>query len=454
MGIPKTPQVPSSPKKKKSTTLDYLFKLEASQESPTDDLLSLISNCNTLFTFRNPSESPSLQDLKRHSLLHILSILRTSKSRINPLILSPLFSMISTNLFRSLPATGFPFLSSEYSFDDDAPPMVLSPLWPHLHIIYDILSVLIANIDPISLQSHIDNPFLLNLLTLFQSEDPRERDRLKNIYHQLYSKMTNKRLFMRRSMSNTFLHFVFEADRHCGIGELLEICGSIINGFTTPLKEEHKVFLMRVLIPLHKQKGMCMYYRELSYCVTEFVQKEPDLSTGVVKGILRCWPMTNCTKEILLIGELEDLVEVMEAEEFEKVAGVLCSQIARCLNSCNSQVAERALYIWNNEHFVRMAWRCIEVILPSLVQAIEKNINWHWNKSVQNLTASVKKMLEEMEPGLYSKCLEDLNIQETMAGEEKKRRKEMWKRLECAASDENLFQATNSSCSTLRFECF
>lgn len=38
-----------------------------------------------------------------------------------------------------------------------------------------------------------------------------------------------------------YRRFVFETDHHNGIAELLEIQGSIINGFALPLKEEHKV---------------------------------------------------------------------------------------------------------------------------------------------------------------------------------------------------------------------
>ena len=46
--------------------------------------------------------------------------------------------------------------------------------------------------------------------------------------------------------------FVYETEHFNGVGELLEILGSIINGFALPLKAEHKQFLVRVLIPLHK----------------------------------------------------------------------------------------------------------------------------------------------------------------------------------------------------------
>ena len=50
--------------------------------------------------------------------------------------------------------------------------------------------------------------------------------------------------------------FVYETEHFNGVGELLEILGSIINGFALPLKAEHKQFLVRVLIPLHKV-GSC-----------------------------------------------------------------------------------------------------------------------------------------------------------------------------------------------------
>ena len=71
------------------------------------------------------------------------------------------------------------------------------------------------------------------------SEDPRERDYLKTILHRIYGKFMAHRAFIRRTIRDTFFSFVYETDRFNGIGELLEILGSIINGFALPLKNEH-----------------------------------------------------------------------------------------------------------------------------------------------------------------------------------------------------------------------
>lgn len=93
------------------------------------------------------------------------------------------------------------------------------------------------------------------------------------------------RPFIRKAINNIFYRFIFETERHNGIAELLEILGSIINGFALPLKEEHKQFLTRALLPLHKPKCMSMYQQQVhehfrsafmfSYSLHEFVNIAP-----------------------------------------------------------------------------------------------------------------------------------------------------------------------------------
>ena len=65
--------------------------------------------------------------------------------------------------------------------------------------------------------------------------------------------------------TNVFLFYIF----------------SIINGFALPLKEEHKVFLLKVLLPLHKVKSLSVYHPQLAYCVVQFLEKDPSLTEPV-----------------------------------------------------------------------------------------------------------------------------------------------------------------------------
>ncbi|KAK6916226.1 Protein phosphatase 2A, regulatory B subunit, B56 [Dillenia turbinata] len=451
MGVRKN-AAKASPKKM-PTTLKYLFDMDGNGGSPFDngrqvseseEILSIISYCTFVFTFIDPNESPSQQDLKRLKLMQLLSIVKTWKKPLGDQILKPLMEMIAANLFRPLPPPSFFIIISDLP-DDEDPTSSPSPQWSHLQLVYDILLCVVLNMDQKILKGYLDQPFLSNLLSLFQSEDPRERESLKNVYHKIYSRFTFHRAFMRKSMNDVFLRFAFETERHCGIPDLLEIWGSIINGFTLPLKEEHKAFLMKVLIPLHRPKGMQVYHRQLTYCVSQFVQKEPALGGTALRGILKYWPMSNCQKEVLFIGELEELVDIVDPEQYKKLALPICTQITKCFNSWNSQVAERGLYIWNNEAFVQMALQAKEEVFPLVVEGMEKNLNWHWSRSVRQLTENAKEMLEEMEPVLYAKCLQELEAKESADHHEEIKRQERWERIEMQAA-KNQFLSSHSIC--------
>jgi serine/threonine-protein phosphatase 2A regulatory subunit B' len=61
-----------------------------------------------------------------------------------------------------------------------------------------------------------------------------------------------------------------------------------VNGYALPLKAEHKVFLRRVLLPLHKSSMLPSYHPQLSYCVTQFIEKDASLAPQIIRGLLRC----------------------------------------------------------------------------------------------------------------------------------------------------------------------
>ncbi|PKI77040.1 hypothetical protein CRG98_002543 [Punica granatum] len=182
--------------------------------------------------------------------------------------------MVSANLFRALtPQPRENKIVEAFDLEEEEPSM--DPAWPHLQLVYEFFLRFVASseTDAKLAKKYIDHSFILKLLDLFDSEDHRERDYLKTILHRIYGKFMVHRPFIRKSINNIFYRFIFETEKHNGIAELLEILGSIINGFALPLKEEHKLFLVRALIPLHKPKCLAMYHLQLSYCITQFLCK-------------------------------------------------------------------------------------------------------------------------------------------------------------------------------------
>ncbi|KAJ4887934.1 Serine/threonine protein phosphatase 2A 57 kDa regulatory subunit B' iota isoform [Raphanus sativus] len=395
--------------------------------------VSKLSLCCVTFDFSDQTKNSIEKDVKRQTLLELLDFVSSSSSvRFTEPAILAMCKMSAVNLFRVFP----PSYREKNDSDDSNNEPVFEPAWPHLQIVYDLLLKFITSpsLDAKLAKKYLDHAFILKLLELFDSEDPRERESLKTILHRVYGKFMVHRPFIRKAMSNIFYTFVFESEKRNGIAELLEVFGSIVSGFALPLKEEHKIFLWRVLVPLHKAKSVGGYFHQLSYCVTQFIDKEPKLGSVVVKGLLKFWPVTSSQKEVMFLGEVEEIVEGMSLLEFQKVMVPLFLRIACCVNSCHFQVSERALFLWNNDQIVNLIAHNRQAILPIMFTALEKNAESHWNQSVLNLTLNVRKMFCEMDEDLFMSCHARFQEDEAEQCSAEEKRKEVWARLEKAAS--------------------
>lgn len=352
-------------------------------------------------------EKAKEKEIKRFNLLEIMDYINTTKGVFNEGTFEEITNMISANLFRGLAPNSSP-PHAQYDPDEDEP--VLEASWPHLQYVYEfLLRFVVSNeTDPKIVKKYITQDFLVRLLDLFDSEDPRERDYLKTILHRIYGKFMPYRAFIRKAINSIFYRFIYETERHNGIAELLEILGSIINGFALPLKDEHKSFLNKALLPLHKVKHVSMYHQQLSYCVTQFVEKDNKLAESVLSAILRFWPRLFSAKEVLFLNEVEEILEMLqETDLLDKVAPRLFVRIAQCVGSPHFQVAERALFLWNNEYIVGLIASHRNQILPIVYGALYTNSQKHWNSTVHGLTCNVVKLFMEMDHALFDKCSQE-----------------------------------------------
>jgi len=66
----------------------------------------------------------------------------------------------------------------------------------------------------------------------------------------------------------------------------------------------------------------------------------------------------------MFLSEMEEVLDVIDPNEFRKIMSPLFHQLARCINSQHFQVAERALYYWNNEYIVNLMSENLSTVLP------------------------------------------------------------------------------------------
>ncbi|XBW35017.1 hypothetical protein QEN19_000582 [Hanseniaspora menglaensis] len=328
-----------------------------------------LEQCKILYDFTNPISDLNGKEVKTNTLQELIEFVVSYRMTYPEDIYYHVVDMFKVNLFRSIPPSPNP-QGEVFDPDEDEPINELA--WPHMSLVYEFFLRFIEGPDftHTSAKPYVNQTFILKLLQLFDSEDVRERDSLKTTLHRIYGKFLSLRAFIRKNMANILLQMIYETEKFNGVAELLEILGSIINGFALPLKDEHKIFLIRVLIPLHKVRCLSLYHPQLAYCIVQFLEKEPLMTEEVVMGLLRYWPKINSTKEIMFLNEIEDIFEIMENSEFTKIQIPLCVQLTKCIQSSHFQIAERVLTFWNNEYFLNVIIENCDVVLPVLFPAL------------------------------------------------------------------------------------
>ncbi|XP_051007458.1 serine/threonine-protein phosphatase 2A 56 kDa regulatory subunit gamma isoform isoform X3 [Acomys russatus] len=411
-----------------------LQKLPSLKDVPPADqeklFIQKLRQCCVLFDFvSDPLSDLKWKEVKRAALSEMVEYITHNRNVITEPIYPEVVHMFAVNMFRTLPPSSNP-TGAEFDPEEDEP--TLEAAWPHLQLVYEFFLRFLESPDfqPNIAKKYIDQKFVLQLLELFDSEDPRERDFLKTTLHRIYGKFLGLRAYIRKQINNIFYRFIYETEHHNGIAELLEILGSIINGFALPLKEEHKIFLLKVLLPLHKVKSLSVYHPQLAYCVVQFLEKDSTLTEPVVMALLKYWPKTHSPKEVMFLNELEEILDVIEPSEFVKIMEPLFRQLAKCVSSPHFQVAERALYYWNNEYIMSLISDNAAKILPIMFPSLYRNSKTHWNKTIHGLIYNALKLFMEMNQKLFDDCTQQFKAEKLKEKLKMKEREEAWVKIE------------------------
>lgn len=388
--------------------------------------------CTVVYDFSDPSTDRA-REQKRQTLMELINYINTptgQKQLFTEAMMPLIVEMLSTNTFRELPPT-------VPNFDPEEDEPLTESSWPHLAVVYEyMLRFIVSNeVRAKSSRKFLHKSFCKRLILLFKSGDPRERDYLKTILHRIYGKFTGYRSLIRRELQYTFYQFVFERQPHNGIGELLEILGSIINGFALPLKKEHLVFLNRALLPLHKPRSVQLYHMQLTYCMTQYAEKSPLTAVSIVLGIIKFWPWTCSSKQILFFNELEDVLEILtndQVQPIDTLGPYLFAHLAKCMGSAHFQVQERCLYLWSNENLVNrgcLGKQYCSTSLPCIYAPLSKLSKGHWHPTVQGLAQNVIKTYMGYNLKFFNK-ISSHHLGTAAREQHKEQQRQQWQRLQ------------------------
>lgn len=110
------------------------------------------------------------------------------------------------------------------------------------------------------------------------------------------------------------------------------------------------------------------------------------------------------------------------------------------------QVAERALYFWNNEYFCNLVSDNVEVILPIMFAPLYESSTGHWNRygsqdfqehrhqltyrrTIHGMVYNAMKLFMEVNPRLFDECSHEYTESQNNADQRLLDRQAKWDRL-------------------------
>lgn len=398
---------PAVTKKVTSNTRD----VKTNPKDAKELFLKRIQICSMTYDYSDENKDARAKVERINALQELREFLNDTKNVAQYCIphLDLVMEMIQKNIFRPLPMTKKStekLSASETGIDEEE--IVIDPAWPHLQGVYEFFFELIISeaTDVKSLKVFITPDFIQEFLELFDCEEPKERDYLKNILHRLYAKLVPRRKMIRKAKNDCFMTLIHETQHFNGASELLDILASIISGFAVPLRDEHVQFFKNVIIPLHKVSTSHLYHEQLLRCSMLFLSKDHSLAIPLVEGLLKYWPFANSPKETLFLSELQEVLEVCELSKLEPWIVKLFKRLVKCISGPQLQVADRAMCFFENDYFLGILRTYKHITFPMVVPVIVEMAETHWHKILQESLSALKVILKEIDPVAFDKALE------------------------------------------------
>jgi len=149
----------------------------------------------------------------------------------------------------------------------------------------------------------------------------------------------------------------------------------------------------------------------------------------VFKSLIRYWPVANTRKQLLFLTEIEDLLQVVEPEQFVVIQEMLFKKICEAIVSPAFQIVEKVFQLWHHEYILNLIAANVEVILPIVFPSLYSTAKNHWNKAIRGMAANDIRLFMDIDTVVFGRVLEKYKAERIKEKEDREKRVTTWRSL-------------------------
>lgn len=81
----------------------------------------------------------------------------------------------------------------------------------------------------------------------------------------------------------------------------------------------------------------------------------------------------------MFLNELEEIMDNMTLDSIDMIAEIIFKKLNSCISSEHFQVAERSLFMFNNDKINVLLRNNKSIAFPTIIEGLMKNSRAHWN---------------------------------------------------------------------------
>ena len=415
--------------------------LVAALKSDRNEVISLMRQCYVLFDFEDPRSDPQGKAHKQRALFTLAEVYGSgTDAPIDEMEYPVLLSLLRANLLFERPRPkGYvsSLHANDFDFTDDPEPALLKS-WPHVEVVYHIFKSFLRHPSfSVSLaKEYITRDFVAEIVGLLASHDADERSNVKDVLVVLYGTCTYLQRFLRDSIAHVVLTFVYENELHAGPVEIIQLVqeAGMVAHYGNPLSSDGRTFVTRVLFSLFKSAQLVRFTNPLLALISDTVLPLDGMPDALLSFLVHAWPKTSAAKEELFLRQVELIFETLGVHSILTLGAgtrsAALAQIAKCIESPQLHVAERALTLLGSDPVLALVSEDLSQTLPILIGPLYRNSRSHWDRYINSLTYDRLQTIMELDRDAFASALQDYALAEKAAKKDAKARASRWAALE------------------------
>jgi len=127
------------------------------------------------------------------------------------------------------------------------------------------------------------------------------------------------------------------------------------------------------------------------------------------------------------LTEIEDLLQVVEPEQFVVIQEMLFRKLTEAIISPAFQIVEKVFQLWHHEYILNLIAANIEVILPLVFPSLYSTAKNHWNKAIRGMAANDIRLFMDIDTVVFGCVLGNYKQEQLKEKDNREKRVEAWR---------------------------